>query len=159
MKLQEPSNKQLRCIVFVQQRVAAHVLEYFVIRDPDLSPLGATCIYSSSSPATASLRLSPTELRNRLDLFKRGTASILVATNVAEEGMDIPAANAVVHFDPVQTPVSLVQSRGRARQQDSSFVVMQVSTINFKTRMSAELAYLGPGLCCTNCWITVQLAL
>jgi superfamily II DNA/RNA helicase len=49
---------------------------------------------------------------------------VLFATSVAEEGMDIPSANCVIRFDAIQTPVSLVQSRGRARQQDSSFVVM-----------------------------------
>ena len=37
----------------------------------------------------------------------------------------VPAANVVIRFDPIQTPVSLVQSRGRARQADSSFVVLQ----------------------------------
>ena len=36
------------------------------------------------------------------------------------------AANCVVRFDEVQTPVSLVQSRGRARKADSSFKVMKV---------------------------------
>jgi len=39
-------------------------------------------------------------------------------------GMDIPAANCVIRFDAVTTPVSLVQSRGRARQADSSFVIL-----------------------------------
>lgn len=38
--------------------------------------------------------------------------------------MDIPAANCVIRFDAVTTPVSLVQSRGRARQADSSFVIL-----------------------------------
>lgn len=52
---------------------------------------------------------------------------MLIATSVAEEGMDIPAANCVVRFDEVQTPESLVQSRGRARQEDSTFVVMKES--------------------------------
>eukprot|EP00919_Chromeraceae_sp_WS-2016_P037476 GHVR01089399.1.p2 GENE.GHVR01089399.1~~GHVR01089399.1.p2 ORF type:complete len:106 (+),score=18.29 GHVR01089399.1:1380-1697(+) len=41
--------------------------------------------------------------------------------------MHVPAANVVIRFDAVQTPVSLVQSRGRARQADSKFVVMAVS--------------------------------
>eukprot|EP00919_Chromeraceae_sp_WS-2016_P037472 GHVR01089392.1.p2 GENE.GHVR01089392.1~~GHVR01089392.1.p2 ORF type:complete len:180 (+),score=36.88 GHVR01089392.1:1347-1886(+) len=41
--------------------------------------------------------------------------------------MDVPAANVVIRFDAVQTPVSLVQSRGRARQADSKFVVLAES--------------------------------
>ena len=42
--------------------------------------------------------------------------------------MDVPAANCVIRFDLIQTPVSLVQSRGRARQADSAFVVLQQRT-------------------------------
>lgn len=38
--------------------------------------------------------------------------------------MDVPAANCVIRFDPMQHAVSLVQGRGRARQADSSFVVL-----------------------------------
>jgi hypothetical protein len=38
----------------------------------------------------------------------------------------VQAANCVVRFDEVQTPVSLVQSRGRARQADASFLIMKV---------------------------------
>lgn len=40
----------------------------------------------------------------------------MFATGVAEEGMDVASANCVIRFDPVVTPVSYVQSRGRARQ-------------------------------------------
>ena len=36
----------------------------------------------------------------------------------------MPAANCVLRFDPVLTPVSFVQGRGRARQGSSSFLVL-----------------------------------
>lgn len=49
---------------------------------------------------------------------------MLISTVVAEEGMDIPAANCVIRFDPVLNTVSFNQGRGRARQQGSSFVIM-----------------------------------
>ena len=124
-KRQEFGNK-MRCIVFVQQRVTAHILEHFVGTDADLRELGAACIYSTSSPATPRLKVTSSEARERIDRFRDGRVAVLFATSVAEEGMDIPASNVVVRFDPVQTPVSLVQSKGRARQQNSAFVVMRV---------------------------------
>jgi len=37
----------------------------------------------------------------------------------------VPEANCIIRFDPIQTPVSLIQGRGRARQEKSSFVVME----------------------------------
>lgn len=49
----------------------------------------------------------------------------LISTVVAEEGMDVPAANCVIRFDPMLNAVSFVQGRGRARQADSSFLVLR----------------------------------
>ena len=55
--------------------------------------------------------------------------------------MDIPAANCVIRFDPITTPVSLVQSRGRARQKDSSFIVLsEAENRSVNSLEKAELA-------------------
>ena len=56
--------------------------------------------------------------------FADGTVNLLITTVVAEEGMDVPAANCVLRFDPMLNSVSLVQGRGRARQANSSFIVL-----------------------------------
>ena len=50
--------------------------------------------------------------------------NLLVATDVAEEGLDVQGCSAVLRFDLPKTPSSLVQSRGRARQHGSSFIVL-----------------------------------
>jgi ERCC4-related helicase len=121
----------LRCIVFVQQRVTTHILENFINNDPDLGCLPTAAIYATSSPATPKLRVRPADAAARLKLFAEGHVMVLLATSVAEEGMDVPAANCVIRFDEVQTPVSLVQSRGRARQANSSFVLMKVRILWF----------------------------
>jgi superfamily II DNA/RNA helicase len=115
----------LRCIIFVQQRVTTHILKHFIDSEPELRFIRSDVIYATSSPATAELSVTASQARERLSNFATGQINVLIATSVAEEGMDIPAANCVVRFDHVQTPVSLVQSRGRARQLDSAFVVMR----------------------------------
>ena len=119
----------LRCIVFVQKRISTHIVKYFIETHPDPALCGLSCgvLYASSSPATASLSINPTESRRVLSAFSTGEIAVLVSTCVAEEGMDVPAANCVVRFDPLQNPVSMVQGRGRARQAESSFVVMAES--------------------------------
>lgn len=115
----------LRCIIFVQQRVTTHILKHFIDNEAELSFIRSDVIYATSSPATSELSVTASQARDRLTRFASGHINVLIATSVAEEGMDIPAANCVLRFDHVQTPVSLVQSRGRARQQDSAFVVMR----------------------------------
>ncbi len=55
--------------------------------------------------------------------------------------MDIPEANCVIRFDAITTPVSLVQSRSRARQADSAFVVLaEVKGRSVETLETPELA-------------------
>ncbi|CAN0472862.1 unnamed protein product, partial [Hapterophycus canaliculatus] len=83
-----------------------------------------TCLHSASSPATASLALSKKDTQKRIDAFRCGSVNLLLATEVAEEGMDIPAANCVIRYDPLEHVVSMVQGRGRAREKESSFVVL-----------------------------------
>lgn len=50
--------------------------------------------------------------------------SFLFTTDVAEEGIHVPNCSCVVRFDLPKTVRSYVQSRGRARQSDSRFVLM-----------------------------------
>ena len=114
-----------RGIVFVQQRVSTHVLEHYVSTEPELKGIFSPgVIYATSTPATATFRVTPTESKRALEQFGTGQVNLLISTAVSEEGLDVPAANVVLRFDAIQTPVSLVQSRGRARQKDSSFVVL-----------------------------------
>lgn len=50
--------------------------------------------------------------------------NLLVATNVAEEGLDIQTCCLVVRFDLPQTVSSFIQSRGRARMLTSEYVFL-----------------------------------
>ncbi|CAN0065109.1 unnamed protein product, partial [Ectocarpus sp. 4 AP-2014] len=114
-----------RGIVFVRQRVTTHVLAHLIAADPRMAPrFSAAYLYASSSPATASLSLSEGATQGNLEAFRSGSANLLLSTVVAEEGIDVPDANCVVRYDPMDHAVSMVQGRGRARGEKSSFVVL-----------------------------------
>ncbi|CAM9140821.1 unnamed protein product, partial [Hapterophycus canaliculatus] len=115
-----------RGIVFVRQRMTTHALAHVIDSDPDLAPLFTTaCLYAASSPATASLSVTKAKAQASIEAFRSGGVNLLLATNVGEEGMDIPAANCVIRYDAMEHAVSMVQGRGRARKEDSSFVVLR----------------------------------
>ena len=58
---------------------------------------------------------------NNLALFKSAVAKILVATDVASRGLDIPTVDLVVHYDCPKVPSTYVHRSGRAaRAQDST---------------------------------------
>ncbi|RZS19533.1 hypothetical protein BHM03_00051937 [Ensete ventricosum] len=50
--------------------------------------------------------------------------SLLVATSVAEEGLDIRQCNVVIRFDLAKTVLAYIQSRGRARKPGSDYILM-----------------------------------
>ncbi|KAG0332354.1 Dicer-like protein 1 [Podila horticola] len=60
-----------------------------------------------------------------ITLFREKVFNLLVATSVAEEGLDIQACNVVIRFDPITTTTSYMQSRGRARKKDSRYIIMR----------------------------------
>jgi ERCC4-related helicase len=49
---------------------------------------------------------------------------LLVATSVAEEGLDIRQCNVVIRFDLAKTVLAYIQSRGRARKPGSDYILM-----------------------------------
>ncbi|CAN8065644.1 unnamed protein product [Agarophyton chilense] len=120
------SGSTFRGIVFVQQRISTHILQHFIQTDAQLSKMfHVGCLYATSTSASPVLSVSKTQAASTLERFAKGSINVLIATSVAEEGMDIPAANCVIRFDMVHSTVSFVQGRGRARQQNSCFVVLK----------------------------------
>jgi len=46
--------------------------------------------------------------------FREGKFDILVSSSIAEEGLDIPAVDAVVFYEPIPSEIRSIQRRGRA---------------------------------------------
>jgi len=56
--------------------------------------------------------------------FRRGELNCIIATSIAEEGLDIPDCNVIIRFDLYDTLIQYIQSRGRARQDGSTYIHM-----------------------------------
>ncbi len=60
-----------------------------------------------------------------IEAFKAGEYNTLVATSVAEEGLDIPATDLIVFYEPVPSEIRSIQRKGRTgRKHEGRIVVL-----------------------------------
>jgi len=71
-----------------------------------------------------------------LEEFRRGEFNCLIATSVAEEGLDIPVVDLVIFYEPVPSAIRTVQRRGRTGRQEKGRVIVLITK---KTRDEANL--------------------
>ncbi|KAL2759412.1 hypothetical protein ACRALDRAFT_1074287 [Sodiomyces alcalophilus JCM 7366] len=116
-------------IVFVKERTTATVLAHLLASHPltrhRYPRVGVVVGISQFAAKRKDIwDLSRTEEFQSLQRFRNGEVNLLVATNVLEEGIDVPACNLVVCFDQPDNLKSFIQRRGRARQRDSRLVIL-----------------------------------
>ena len=71
--------------------------------------------------------LSQKEQAELLDRFRRREFSVLVASQVAEEGLDIPAVDLVVFYEPIPSAVRAIQRRGRTGRNEAGRVEVLIT--------------------------------
>lgn len=59
-----------------------------------------------------------------LESFRNGEFDILVATSIAEEGLDIPQVGLVVFYEPIPSEIRYIQRRGRTGRKSAGTVVI-----------------------------------
>ena len=61
--------------------------------------------------------LSQKKQKEIIEKFRLGEFNVLVATSVAEEGLDIPEVDMVILFEPVPSEIRTIQRRGRTARR------------------------------------------
>ncbi|XP_022732896.1 endoribonuclease Dicer homolog 2-like isoform X2 [Durio zibethinus] len=114
--------KDIRCIIFVQRVITAIVLQSLF---SELLPMHNSWKTKYIAGNNSGLQKQTRKKQNEIvEEFRKGVVNIIVATSILEEGLDVQSCNLVIRFDPSATVCSFIQSRGRARMQNSDYLLM-----------------------------------
>ncbi len=83
--------------------------------------------------------------------FKMGVYDVLISTSVAEEGIDIPAVDLVILYEPVPSEIRMIQRRGRTGRKNKGKMYILITkgtrdeayywtSINKEARMKKQLS-------------------
>lgn len=64
------------------------------------------------------------EQNSVLEYFREGDFNVLVATSIAEEGLDIPEVDLVVFYEPIPNEIRHIQRRGRTGRKNIGSVII-----------------------------------
>lgn len=126
-------------IIFVEQRATVAVLNRLLSTHPMTRAIVKCSTFvgtsaNSSRKITLGEWLDSSQQQDTLVGFRRRERNLIIATSVLEEGIDISACNTVICFNKPANLKSFIQRRGRARKEESIFVLM----------LSSEDESLGP---------------
>ena len=127
------AKRVLRGIIFAERRHTASCLSKLIQEkrktEPGLKHVLCDFVVGhnlgqSTNAMRKEARMKSSRQEQVLGKFRKGTVNLLVATSVIEEGVDVPRCNLVIRFDLPQNFRSYVQSKGRARDKPSKFVLL-----------------------------------
>ncbi|CAN1309687.1 Endoribonuclease Dicer homolog 1 [Linum perenne] len=118
--LKYQNTEDFRAIIFVERVVSALVLPKVFTELPSLSFIKSASLIGHNN----SQEMRTSQMQDTIARFRDGRVTLLVATSVAEEGLDIRQCNVVIRFDLAKTVLAYIQSRGRARKPGSDYILM-----------------------------------
>lgn len=120
--------KDLQCLIFATQRSVTkclyHLLKKFAKLEEDF-PIKADFVVGINSEIPESIDEVSNASNNKdaLVKFRKKEVNVIVTTSVLEEGIDLQMCNLVIMFDHPNTFRCYIQSKGRARVQNSKYIV------------------------------------
>ncbi|CAF1411589.1 unnamed protein product [Rotaria sp. Silwood1] len=120
-----------RGLILVRTKFHAATLEDFLNKNPELIKRQICVGYLTGQGSAENLALPGTQQATVLNEFRKGIKNLLVATDVAQEGLDVAECSYVIRYEFVSNEIGTVQSRGRARAaQSKCFLITEALSIN-----------------------------
>lgn len=123
------TNYQKKILIFSQYRDTLEEITNF------LNYNGIPCRgFYGQSNKNGQKGLSQDKQLSILGDFKMGKFPVLVATSVAEEGLNIPNVDLVLFYEPVPSEIRFIQRKGRTGRFSNGMVVILISKNSIDTK-------------------------
>uniref|UniRef100_A0A8B9KCM4 RNA helicase n=1 Tax=Astyanax mexicanus TaxID=7994 RepID=A0A8B9KCM4_ASTMX len=120
------TREKARGIIFTQTRLSAIALSQWIQENPKFEDVGVKASHLIGGGDQSVVKpMTSAEQKNVLNKFREGEINLLIATTVAEEGLDVAECNVVVRYCLVTNETAMIQARGRGRAEDSSYTVVE----------------------------------
>ncbi|XP_054996427.1 antiviral innate immune response receptor RIG-I [Sorex araneus] len=120
-------NPDTRTLLFVKTRALVKALKKWIEGNSQLNFLNPG-ILTGRGKTSENLGMTLPAQKCVLDAFKtNGESKILIATSVAEEGIDIAQCNLVILYEYVGNVIKMIQARGRGRAKGSKCYLLTSS--------------------------------
>jgi Fanconi anemia group M protein len=114
------ANPDSRIMVFTNYRDTATALLEFLKGDPEIRAVR----FVGQASRDHDQGLSQKKQAEILQKFRAGEFNVLIATSVGEEGIDIPATDMVLFYEPVPSEIRSIQRKGRTGRARAGRVVV-----------------------------------
>ena len=126
-------NRSSRAIIFVRTKNHTIAMKKWISSCTSLTDMGIIPDLRTSYTGRGD-DMNKERQQEVLKQFQDGSINLLVATAVAEEGLDIPECNLVIRYQHVSSEIAKVQAEGRARADDSDCYTLVSSTSNLESQ-------------------------
>jgi len=116
-----------RIIVFTNYRDTAEMI-VSALHDMNAEKEGIRAVkFIGQASKEADKGLKQKEQVEIINEFKEGFYNVLVATSVAEEGLDIPATDLVLFYEPIPSAIRSIQRKGRTARKKVGKVIVLIA--------------------------------
>ena len=113
MKKQFTINPNSKIIIFAQFRETVRKISESLNEIPEITADNFVGQAMKDHGKGRTTGLKQKEQKAMIEKFKEGKINILVATSIAEEGLDIPEVDEVIFYEPVPSAIRKIQRAGR----------------------------------------------
>ncbi|EPQ03440.1 Interferon-induced helicase C domain-containing protein 1 [Myotis brandtii] len=114
-----------RGIIFTKTRQSAYALSQWITENEKFAEVGVKAHHLIGAGHSSEFKpMTQNEQKEVISKFRTGKINLLIATTVAEEGLDIEECNIVIRYGLVTNEIAMVQARGRARADESTYVLV-----------------------------------